>query len=88
MAGPQPNLKDSCDRLQSWPKALSNRISTTLPEVMISLDPATKLPQDCPSHASLALLAFSGVEETLQELTFAVDCVEHAIRRQQTRPWR
>jgi hypothetical protein len=81
MSAPELSLEQAYDLLTSWSQTLANRAKSVKDETFSSLDPATVLPKNCPSRASLALLVFSKIKSDLEEVAGAVKMVEEAIRR-------
>lgn len=68
------------DQLVSWTKTLLSTVEGMRSQVQEALDPASKLPEHCPSHASMAELVFRQVRKRLDEVVHCVDAVEKAIR--------
>lgn len=67
------------DRLRSWSRALVNVAVDMEEQVREALDPTSEIPDNCPSHASLAELVFREVKKKLREVAGAVRDVENAI---------
>ena len=53
MPEPELSFEDAYKELTNWARSLLTTIEGSLPEIRDSLDPSTKLPENCPSHASL-----------------------------------
>lgn len=74
------------DLLRSWSKSLANQVQSTLPEIEWALNPATKLPKGCPSHGSLALMAFKRIEEAVEEVVASAKMVREDISNPRSHP--
>ena len=73
--------EESYKRLLNWSNVLARTVESCYDQIKEALDPNTKLPQDCPSHESLALLIYRGVQEKFDEVEAAVSDVEKAISK-------
>jgi hypothetical protein len=67
------------EELIIWARTLAATAEGLLPQIREALDPSSKLPENCPSHASMAELIFRGVREKLSEVTYCVDEVQKSI---------
>lgn len=73
--------EESYKRLLNSSKVLARTVESYHDEIKEALDPNTKLPQDCPSHESLALLIYRQVKKKFVEVEGAVSDVEKAISK-------
>lgn len=73
------DFEEAYKRLKSWADSLNNVVEGSYDEIKDALNPETKLPKGCPSHASLAELVLRQVKKKLREVNGAVEDVEKAI---------
>jgi hypothetical protein len=76
-------LEDTYQRLLSSTHSLLGTAERCLPEIHEALDPASKLPDGCPSRASMAEMIYRDVKKWFREVETAVHDVESAIWRTQ-----
>ena len=67
------------DALLKWARTFVGVAEDMRPQIRKALDPATPLPDNCPSRASSGELIFRQVHGRLQSVTACVQAVEKAI---------
>lgn len=73
------NVSEAYDRLVEWANNLKRSVEADRKEFEDTLAGKTKLPDNCPSRASMGHLVFRGVEQALDELNAAKRDVEKAM---------
>jgi hypothetical protein len=81
MSEPRVSLDDAAILLRCSARTLFKIVEIVLPELKKSLDPTVRLPRNCPSHAAAAMLVVKDVRDSLEQVSFAVQCLECAIKR-------
>ena len=79
MAKPELSLDQAYNELHGWAKSLLLEIEGSLAEIRKALEPKFKLAPECPSRASQALAAFSGVQKKIGEVERLAKAVEEAM---------
>lgn len=78
--GEELSFKDAYDMLISWSRSLVNAVEGCRSEIEETLKGNCKLPENCPSHASLASMAYSDVRKKFVEVDGFVRIVDQKIR--------
>jgi len=69
-------------RLQRASRIFVSEVDRLYDEIKEALNPENELPENCPSHGSLAELIFREVKEAFREVEGAIKDVENAIYKE------
>jgi hypothetical protein len=81
MSEPRVSLDDAATLLRCTTRSLFKIVEIVLPELKKSLDPTVRLPRNCRSRAAAAMLVLKEVRDSVEQVSFAMQCLESAIKR-------
>lgn len=66
--------------LPKWTKYLDSKARECVPQIRDALKPGTRLPQGCPSPASMALLILADVTKRMRDVQGVLTDLEKSLR--------